>query len=227
MLKSASRFLAPALTLALLTACGGGSVSSPGPAPVPSAVAATGFAYTDPAEGGWRLVKDPSSTATRLVLNLVGPVGTKSRGVGFNLQAPSAVVFGTFPNLWHAQDAGVFDLLNHHRPEWDLPASPEPVFFAAGVKTGNVLTVGIFQKDRLIDAKAVAAPVVQIALEFDAARAAQVKAGDVLALALTKARHVPEDIGRMNQDGTYDEGDVLAKSKPVDIQIGVGVLKGI
>lgn len=217
--------LFPALLLGFLTACGGGSDSAPQtPGTVPAA-AATGLAYSDPTGSGWRLVKDASSTSTRLVLNLVGPVGVKSRGVGFNLKAGDGISFGLFPNDWHAKDTGVFQLLNYHRSA-DFPADePEPVFFAAGVKSGNLLTVGIFQKDRLIDAKVVSSPLVQIALELPTG--SKLGSGDTVTLAVTKAKMIPEDIGAMTQDGWYSESELLAKSKMQDIQVAVGTLKGL
>lgn len=214
----------PGLLLGLLAACGGSSDPAQPPGSAPAAPKATGLAYTDPTGTGWRLVRDASSTATRLVLNLVGPVGTRSRGVGFNLKGGAGVTFGTFSNGWHAHDTGVFDLLNRHRhSEWSLPPDPEPVFFAAGVKPGNLLTVGIFQKDRLIDAKAVSSPVVQVAIELPESTSLAV--GDAVALAIPKARMIPEDIGTMDQNGWYNEVEVITKSKAQDISIAVGTLK--
>jgi len=217
-------FLLPGLLLGLL-ACGGGSNPAPqtGAYTAPANPAAS-LVYTDPSTSGWRLVKDSSSTSKRLVLNLVGPVGLKSRGVGFNLKAGDGVSFGLFPNAWHANDLGVFQLLNYHRRP-DFPADePEPTFFAAGVKPGNLLTVGIFQKDRLIDAKAVGSPMLQIALELPAGSI--LAAGDTVSLSVTKARMIPEDIGTVTQDGWYNDAEVMAKSKVQDIQVAVGTLKG-
>ncbi len=208
-----------------LLACGGGShtATQSGPPATPPAVPATSLVYSDPASSGWRLVKDSSSSARRLVLNLVGPTGERSRGVGFNLKAGQAVSFGLFSNGWHANDLGVFQLLNYHRRA-EFPADdPEPVFFAAGVKPGNLLTVGIFQKDRLIDAKAVSSPLVQIALELPTG--SSLAAGDTVPISITKARMIPEDIGTVTQDGWYNDAEVLAKSKLQDIQIALGTLK--
>jgi len=210
-----SLLIPSALLLGLLTACGGSSkATSSTSTPVPA-----GFSYTDPTSSGWRLVKDASSTSTRLVLNLVGPTGLKARGVGFNLQAPEAVKFGTFPNKWHAEDAGVFELKNTAPDPVNPPTSPEPVFFAAGVKPGNLLTVGIFQKDRRATAKELASPLVRIAVEFNAASAQDLAIGSPVSLSVLKARMVKEDIGNMN-DGL----DMRAKARMETIEVAVGAL---
>src|SRR5271169_1623878 len=78
--------------------------------------------YTDPKSTGWRLVKDSTSTKTRLVLALVGPSGTTTRGVGFNLQAPGAVRWATFTSSGlPIEDTGVLELKNS-MPDPTLPA---------------------------------------------------------------------------------------------------------
>jgi len=195
--------------LLLLAACGGSTSRGP--------QEATGLAYVDPQGTGWRLVRDATSTPTRLVLNLVGPGGTTCRGVGFNLQAGAQVRFTTFDNGWHANPTGVFELKTVVVDPDNPPTTPEPTFFAAGVKPGNLLTVGIFQKDRRATAKAVTAPVVRIALELDPAAA--LKAGDPLPLAVAKARILPADIGDLS---SY--ADVISKSRLTDIPVAVGTL---
>lgn len=197
------------LLLSLSLACGGGATTS---APAPAPAAATGFAYTDPAGSSWRLVKDASSTPTRLVLNLVGPAGTVTRGVGVHLQAPSTVKFGTFANGLGINDTGVLDLLS------DANDPSEPVALVAGLKSGNVLTAGIFQKSRTKAAKDAAAALCQFALTFDAT--AGLKTGDALPLVVLKARVIPEDIG-----SPADDLRVLdQKMKMADITVAVGSL---
>ena len=62
-MKKRSSLLA-GLLLGLAVACGGSHTSTPPPAP--PAVPAQGLVYTDPTGTGWRLVKDGSSTATRV-----------------------------------------------------------------------------------------------------------------------------------------------------------------
>jgi len=212
------------LLLSLTFACGGGS-SSTAAAPSP----AKGLTYTDPAGNGWRLVKDPSSTAARIVLNLVGPTGLKTRGAGFNLQAPTTVRFGKFVTQDRVttdlpiQDTGVYSLLNHDPRDLGqepIPNDPlEPKLLAGGVKKGNLLTVGIFQKDRYQTAKESGRALCQIALEFDPAAA--LSAGDKLALAITKSGYLPEDIGELTVHPTPEKAE---KGRLVAMPIAVGVL---
>ena len=180
-------FLISGLLLSLTLACGGGSHTTP--APIPAATA-TGLAYTDPTGSGWRLVKDVHSTPTRLLLNLVGPAGLNSRGAGFNLKAPAAIRFGAFTESgFPIKDLGAYELWNTNPWPGDGSVAAgsdplEPRLIAGGVKAGNVLTVGIFQKDRRASAKDSGQPLCQIALEYDSA--ANLKAGDVIPLAVTR-----------------------------------------
>lgn len=225
--------LTTGLLLGLALACGGGSGSPAAPTAVP-AKAATGLAYTDPSGAGWRLVQDASSTPTRLVLNLVGPTGLKTRGAGFNLVAPPSVKYGTFhvdiPGTSHSTDfpiadAGVYQLLNTDpRDPWtgaSIPNDPlEPTMLAGGFKAGHLLTVGIFQKDRRATAKESGVALCRIALEFDAT--ANLKVGDLLPLVITKARHQAEDIGPFSVDPTVA---LVEKAHLVNMPIAVGVLR--
>jgi len=204
--------LSPALALLLGLACGGGSHSA-APAPAPAPNPAQGLSYTNPAGTGWRLVKDPSSTATKIVLNLVGPAGLKTRGVGFNLQAPAGVTFAAFSDGLPIHDTGVYQLqaLGSTDPS-------EPLAITGGVKKGNLLSVGIYQKDRDQAAQDSGVALCQIALQFDAA--AGLKAGTSLVLTIPKAKAIPEDIGAITDDlWTLDK-----KMRMADISIAVGTL---
>ncbi|HJV22976.1 MAG TPA: hypothetical protein VJ570_09770 [Holophagaceae bacterium] len=222
--------------IGLLVACGGGSSApgSGGTVSAPAGVPATGFDYVDPVSTGWRLVKDPASTPTRLLLNLVGPTGLKTRGIGFNLQAPAAVKYGTFPMAvpntdkttnHPIKDLGVYYLLNTTPQLGWWPYTPgvrhplEPTLLGGGLKKGNMLTVGIFQKDRREGAKESGVPLCQIALEFNPS--AQAVAGDVLALVIPKAQYMAEDIGQ----GTELTFELIDKAHLVKTQIAVGSLR--
>jgi len=204
--------LSPALALLLGLACGGGSHSA-APAPAPAPNPAQGLSYTNPTGTGWRLVKDPSSTATKIVLNLVGPAGLKTRGVGFNLQAPAGVTFAAFSDGLPIHDTGVYQLqtLGSTDPS-------EPLAITGGVKKGNLLSVGIYQKDRDQPAQDSGVALCQIALQFDAA--AGLKAGTSLTLSIPKAKAIPEDIGAITDDlWTLDQ-----KMRMANLSIAVGTL---
>ncbi|HJV88702.1 MAG TPA: hypothetical protein VJ623_00235 [Holophagaceae bacterium] len=198
------------LLLGLALACGGSS-SAP---TATTQKAATGLAYTDPTgAAGWRLVKDASSTPNRIVLNLVGPTGLRTRGVGFNLQAPSTVRFGRFANGTALGDTGVYQLLSVGSVD-----PSEPVALMGGVKAGNVLTAGIYQKDRGQTAPDSGAALCQIAIVFDASKG--LGTGDTLALRVLKAKVIPEDIGTVTDDLlTLDKKLTMA-----DITIAIGSL---
>lgn len=200
--------IAAGILLPLTFACSGSSSSS---TTAPSKPAKT-LTYTDPAGTGWRLVKDASSTSNRIVLDLVGPSGTKTRGVGFNLQAEPKAKFGTFANGLPINDTGVYQLLS-------AAADPnEPIALVGGVKPGNVLSVGIYQKDRAQPAQDSGAPLCQIAVELDPSKG--LESGDHLALSVVKAKVIPEDIGSASDD-LYT---LNQKMRMADITIATGSL---
>ncbi|HLO67770.1 MAG TPA: hypothetical protein VK188_12170 [Holophaga sp.] len=213
--------LLPAALLALSLACSSGS--EPAAKPL---VAATGITYTDPVSTGWRLVKDPASTPTRLLLNLVGPSGLKTRGVGFNLQLPANLKAGNFTESgFPIRDLGVYELFNSDPYPYDgsvVPGSDplEPKLLAGGMKAGNLLTVGIFQKDRRLSAKDSGVPLCQIALET--ASLSGLNAGDPLkGLVITKARYVAEDVGAFDVAPT---AEMARKARMVDATVALGTL---
>jgi hypothetical protein len=173
------------------------------------------LSYTDPPASGWRLVKDSASTPTRLVLDLVGPSGTSTRGVGFNIQAPAGVRWSTFANGLPAEDTGVFELKNSS-PDPTLPLTAEdPILFDGGVMDGNVLTVGIFQKDRRYTAKDAGAPLLRIALEL-----IPTSVTGPIPLTVKKAKILPGDIGAY----TDSELDIATKSHLDTISIALGTV---
>ena len=208
-----SLLLLTGLLLGFAFACGGGSHSAPATA---GPTQATGLAYTDPSGTGWRLVKDPVSTPDHLVLNLVGPSGLKSRGAGFNLMAPAGVRFRRFDETgFPLRDGGVYTLL-----DTDPTGDPlEPVLLAGGVKSGNMLTVAVFQKDRRATAKDSGSTLFQIGLDFDST--AGLHAGESLLLTVVKAKYMAEDIGTFSPYPTYE---MIAKAHLVDMDLAVGSL---
>ncbi len=201
------------LLLALAaSACGGSSSGGSTAAPTPT-TPATSLRYADPSGTGWRLVADPSSTSTRIVLNLVGPSGQLTRGVGFNLKAPSGIRFEALDGGLPVRDLGVYEV--HAAAD---PTVDEPVAVAGGVKAGNVLTVGVYQKDRRHTAKDSGAPLLQIVLALDTA--SPPAAGSALPLSVPKAKVIPEDIGLVT-DETFR---LDKKMRMADVAVAVGTL---
>ncbi len=123
----AARMVA-ALGLAAFLACGGGGGGST-PAPPPKTIADT-LTYSNPS-GTYALVKNTSkSTATHLVLDLVGPAGSVS-GVGFYLSADQTKV------TWTTVDSG------------DAEKVKSSTFSNTLVKSkvsGDTLQAGVYQK---------------------------------------------------------------------------------
>jgi hypothetical protein len=117
------------LGLITILACGGnggGSAAAP--------TTATSLQYTDPSEGTYKLVKDASSTATHLVLNLKGPDALLS-GVGFYLNADTTKV--TWANV-----SGSSKVTN--------TVFTTPIL--AAKVTGDMLQGGVYQKGAAVPA---------------------------------------------------------------------------
>ena len=227
-----TKLLTSLFVATLLAGCGGGDstpTNTPAatPAPPPPIVKPTTLSYADPTSSGWRLVKDAASTPTRLVLDLVGPAGTQTRGVGFNLKRGMGLAFTTFPNGGYALDTGVFQLKGTNTNfEAYAGTDADPVLFAsAPLKSGDVLSTGIFQKDRTNSPKDSVAPLVQVAVtlaDFTKVTVDTVNASsDPYGLHVVKARIVPADIGGMNFALTTD---VIKKAKMIDVAVDVGVI---
>jgi hypothetical protein len=227
-----SKLLLSFLFAATLAGCGGGDSTPPPPPPAPApapvpVVAPTHLSYADPTGSGWRLVKDASSTDTKIVLNLVGPTGTQTRGVGFNLKKGMGLAFSTFASGAYAIDTGVFQLKgNNSNFESYAGTAADPVLFvAAPLKSGDVLSTGIFQKDRTNGPKDSAAPLVQVSVslaDFSKLSVDTVNAStDPYGLHVIKARIVPSDIGGMDFSLSPE---VLVKAKMLDITIDAGTI---
>ena len=223
-----SKLLLSLLFSAALAGCGGDDASTPpAPPPPPPAVAPTHLSYADPTSTGWRLVKDASSTDTKVVLNLVGPSGTQTRGVGFNLKKGMGLSFGKFASGAYALDTGVFQLkgTNTNFESYAGTAADPVLFVSAPLKSGDVLSTGIFQKDRTNVPKDSTAPLVQIAVtlgDFSKLDLATVNAStDPYGVHVVKARIVPADIGGLDFNLN---ADVIAKAKMQDIAVDVGTI---
>jgi hypothetical protein len=118
------------LTILALAACSGGGGGG-GQPPVPPKTIADTLTYTAPSGSGLLLLRDASSTSTRLVLNVVGPPSTALSGVAFFLSADQTKV--TWANVGS-----------------DKVAEPSPAFFSNTLVkakvSGDVLQAGVFQK---------------------------------------------------------------------------------
>ena len=211
---------------ATLAACGGDDNGTPVTPPPPPPVAPTHLSYTDPTSTGWRLVKDATSTDTKIVLNLVGPAGTQTRGVGFNLKKGMGLAFGKFASGAYALDTGVFQLkgTNTDFESYAGTAADPVLFVSAPLKSGDVLSTGIFQKDRTNVPKDSTAPLVQIAVtlgDFSKLDLATVNAStDPYGVHVVKARIVPADIG-----GYFSSSaELIAKAKMQDIAVDTGTI---
>jgi hypothetical protein len=165
------------------------------------------------------LVRDPASTAQRLLLNLVGPAGLETRGVGFNLRAPQAIHFVTFNETrFPLRDMGVYELLNS-KPSGGTNDPLEPVLLAGAVQAGNKLTVGIFEKDRRVTAKDSGVPLLQIGLEL--APSAGAHTGDAIQLAVPKSQFMAEDIGAFSPVPT---AEMIGKAHLQNMTVDIGSL---
>jgi len=189
------------LCLGLLAACGGSTHHSD---PVSNVHVYHSIQYTNPSSSGWKLVRDASSTQTRLVLNLVGPSGTLARGVGLTLQGDTqALKFGTFTGGSYIQDAGVFELV--------ITDPNEPKLLAGGVKDDKLM-LGIFQKDYNATSKDCGATLLQCAVEMKASSLTLDHAS--LALKVVKAQMLPDDISK-----------ITSKMEPIEVAVGLVTLK--
>lgn len=177
--------LAASSAALLLLACGGGSGGGSASSPAASqGTLATSLAYTDPASNSWRLVKDPVSTATHLVLDLVGPAGTSTRGVAFNLQSdPSKMAWGK-QNNGYIEDLGVFELAAD-------PTNPnEPKLLLGGFRDG-MLSVADVQKIPVFTAKDAGQALFRVAIDFNTI--GNLHAGDAVPLSVSKAKTLQDD----------------------------------
>jgi hypothetical protein len=121
-----------ALSLALLSACGGG-----GDKPVDPASYATTLSYQNPDSTGFRLVKNATASSTsRLVLDLVGPSGTQAKGVALFLVTDGAKAAWVHPT-------GAAGSCVAPGSVFPLGAAPQ---LKADKVEGAQVQVGLFQK---------------------------------------------------------------------------------
>lgn len=116
------------LSLALLSACGGGGGGPAGPS------AASALSYANPtATTGYRLVQNAATTPTHLVLDLVGPAGTQTKGVAVFLAVDTTRATWSPAGGPYVSAGSV------------IPLGAAPQMLAAKVQLG-ALQVGLFQK---------------------------------------------------------------------------------
>ncbi len=146
------------VTLTLLLACGGGGGSTPPPPPAPTA---TTMAYTDPTSGTWQLKKNTTlSTATHLVLELVGPAAITGTGVAATFSADTTKV------TWANVATGDPVPLVQNGTAFALGTAP---LILKGSATGNVLQAAAAQKG-ISSPVALNVPVLRVALDLKASR---------------------------------------------------------
>ncbi len=142
--------------LGVLSACsgGGGGADNKPPPPPPTA---SSLIYTNPTSGAYQLVRDTTkSTATHLVLDLVGPSGTSGRGVGFYLNADTSRV------TWTKVDSTDAELVQNGA-----------FVLGSGVQaltakvSGNELQAGAYQKGTTAPAVAFGSSVVLARIALD------------------------------------------------------------
>ena len=92
-MNAPQRLFALSVFVGLFAACGGGGGGSSTPPPSGgSPQPATRLVYTDPTTSDYRFVRNSSSTDTHLILDLLGPTGTRARGMSFYLNADATKV---------------------------------------------------------------------------------------------------------------------------------------
>ncbi|WP_243294749.1 hypothetical protein [Geothrix mesophila] len=145
-----------ALALMALLACGGGGGGSSAP------TTATSLAYTDPTTGTYLLKKNAAlSTATHLVLDLVGPASTTGTGVTATFTADATRV--AWANVAAGDPANTFV---QNGTAFNLGASPQ---ILKGKASGGTLQVTVAQKG-LASPASLNAPLLRVALDLRASQ---------------------------------------------------------
>ena len=149
-----------ALGLAAMLACGGGGgggATAPAPAPT-----ATSLSYTDPTSGSYLLKKNTAlSTATHLVLDLVGPASGTGSGITATFSADATRV--AWANVSAADPTGTFI---QNGTAFNLGTAP---LILKGKVSGGTLQVTAAQKGTGSPV-ALGAPLLRVALDLYASQ---------------------------------------------------------
>ncbi|WP_257311352.1 hypothetical protein [Geothrix fuzhouensis] len=172
-----TRWVFMAGALVVLTACGGGGGGGTSSQPSQPAKA-VGLAYTDPASGSFRLVRDASSTSTKLILRLVGPAASTGRGVAFTFTVDPALA-----DLVKVADADAEYVQNGDA--FVLGDAPR---FLKGIKQNGTVSVTVSQKGQG-SARALDATLLKVAVQFKAT--AGLNAGTVIPISVTEGQYLP------------------------------------
>lgn len=172
-----TRWLFMSGALLFLMACGGGGGGGASSQPSQPAKAA-GLAYTDPAGGGFRLIRDAGSTSTKLILRLVGPAASTGRGVAFTFTVDPALA-----DLVKVADAEAEYVQNGEA--FVLGDAPR---FLKGIKQNGTLRVTVSQKGQG-SARALDAALLKVAIQFKAA--AGLNAGTAIPISVTEGEYLP------------------------------------
>ncbi|GLH67230.1 hypothetical protein [Geothrix edaphica] len=148
-----------ALALGAMLACGGGGGGSSAPAPAPTA---TSLGYTDPTSGTYLLKKNTAlSTATHLVMDLVGPSSATGSGVTATFSADATRV--TWANVSAADPTGTFV---QNGTAFNLGSDPK---ILKGKVTAGILQVTAAQKGAGSPVS-LGAPLLRVALDLRASQ---------------------------------------------------------
>lgn len=167
------------LSLITLAACGGGGGGGSTVVTPPAKTYADTLNYTNPASGDFKLVKNTSlSTATHLVLDLMGPTSGSGRGVAFTLTAESTKV------TW-AKVAGA-DATLVENVGFSLGTGTQ---ILSAKSTGGTLQAGLFQKGTAAPAITLNTTLARVALDL---KLSAVPVGSSVAVTFSKGNYLPE-----------------------------------
>lgn len=146
--------LAAGLSLAGLLACGGG-----GGGGTSTPASATTLSYTDPTSGTYLLKKDPASSGSHLVLDLVGPSTGTASGVTLTLNADTTRV--TWTNVTSTDPANT---LVQNGSQFNL-GTGTPILLARTYGT-TTLQATVAQKGLVVPAASLNGTLLKVALDL-------------------------------------------------------------